>query len=821
VTTDPSDCCIHCQLPISPAERVVDIIDGVERHFCCQGCRGAYIIICGAGLQAYYQRREREVQGVPAAAYDARFDDAMLAAYVQAADEGLAEISCFFEGVRCASCVWLLERVLGGEPGVVAARVNFATHRARIRFDPRQTTAAKLFAAVSRLGYLPHPCTVGGVQQAAIREQRALLIRFGTAAFLSMQLMGYAFALYAGYFHGIDPGIRALLQYFAAAVTTPVVFYCGWPFLAGAWRSLKNRVAGMDLLVALGVLSAYAYSLYAIIAGGEVYFDSAAMIVTLILLGRLLEGGARSRSLAGIDKLLRLAPDSATLIEGGQTRQVESRQLRPDDLILVRPGERVPVDCQVVSGSSEFDESTLSGEPLPVLRALGDRVRGGSLNQSVSVTLRVEKVAAESFVARMAQLVEEAQQHKAPLQSLADRVAAWFVPLVVLVAAGTWLGWYLLTADAGSALLKAVAVLVVACPCALGLATPTAVLAATGYAAERGVLFRGGDILERAAAIDLVAFDKTGTLTEGRPAVKRIEPASGTTPRQLLALAAQVESGSNHPLAQGICAAARQEGIDMLPAEGVETIPGRGVRLLTGQGELLLGSRAFLAERGVEVPSQQDTALTVACCALAGEYRGDLLLYDPLRIDAEATVAGLKSLGLTTALLTGDRQQSAAEIAGMLDIADFRFDQSPADKAAWLQVMLRRGHRPLMFGDGINDAPALAAADIGCAMVGSTDIALASADLVLTRAEPLRLLDALRLARRSLRVIRQNLFWAFAYNLIAIPLAVSGSLAPVWAAAAMAASSVLVVGNSLRLSRPARRRLPLRRHRQNLRVYPC
>jgi len=684
---------------------------------------------------------------------------------------------------------------------VSAIRVNYGSHRARARFDPAVTSPARLFSAVSRLGYLPHPYTSSNAQLSAAREQRSLLLRFGTAAFLSMQLMGYAFALYAGYFHGIDPTVRNLLHYFAAAVTTPVVFYCGWPFFAGAWRSLNNRSPSMDLLIALGVLTAYLYSLYAMLTSGEVYFDSAAMIITLILLGRLFEGAARNRSLNGINKLLELAPDRASRLVDGIISTVASSSLQPGDLILIRPGERVPVDCTVADGASEFDQSTLSGEPLPVLRTIGDTVLAGSLNQSMSLTLQVEKIAAESFVARMAQMVEEAQNRKAPIQSLADRVATVFVPLVMAIAVCTGLFWQLVAADSTAALLNAVAVLIVACPCALGLATPTAVLVATGSAAGRGILFRGGDILEQCAHIDLVAFDKTGTLTRGQPAVARIEPAAGISEQQLLALATRIESGSTHPLALGILSRARQAGIEPESGQGVETIPGRGLRLAAPDGEILLGSRRFLTDQKVTVPDLETTSLTAVYCALNTKYQGALLINDPLRPEAARTVHRLQALGLQTALLTGDQTTTAQAVAQAVGISDLAAEQSPADKAQWLEQQQTQGRQTLMIGDGINDAPALSTASIGCSMAGGTDIALETADLVLTRPDLRRLVEALQLSRQALRIIRQNLFWAFSYNLIAIPLAASGQLAPVWAALAMASSSVLVVGNSLRLGR--------------------
>lgn len=799
------DTCVHCALPIPPADLVIDTIDGEELRFCCRGCQGVYRIIAGAGLHNFYRQREWAEQGVPAGVFDTKFEESLLSGHVTTHDETTAEISLIIEGIRCASCVWLLEKLLGKEPGIAAIRVNYGTHRARVRFNPQQTSPARIFTSITRLGYLPHPFTAGIAQQAAARGQRSLLIRFGTAAFLSMQLMGFSFALYGGYFHGIDPDIRQMIQYFAAAVTTPVVFYSGWPFLVGAWRSLKNRAPSMDLLITLGVLSAYCYSMYALCTGGEVYFDTAAMIITLILLGRLFEGTARNRSTSGIDRLLRLAPETANRIEHAEIQLVASASLIPGDLILVRPGELIPVDCRILDGETELDESTVTGEPMPVLRKPGDPVSAGTLNLAASLKLRVERVAADSFVARMARIVEEAQNRKAPIQSLADKLATLFVPVVTLVAAGTWLFWLFSNAPHAVALLNAIAVLIVACPCALGLATPTAILVASGNAAARGILFRGGDILEMTSRIDLVAFDKTGTLTLGQPTVAEVLCAPGQSEEGLLRLACQVENGSNHPIAKAIMARAKAAGIVALTAESVETVPGRGLRMAGKNGEVLVGSRTFLEEKGINVPAVTSGALTEVYVSLAGSWCGVLLVQDPLREEAAPAVSRLQQMGLQTVLLSGDRLTTAAEVSAKLAIREVLADQSPADKAAWIIARQQSGQRVLMVGDGINDAPALSSADVGCAMAGGTDIALETSDLVLTRPNLGRLYEAVFIARKTMQVIRQNLFWAFAYNLVTIPLAASGNLAPVWAAVAMASSSLLVVGNSLRLGRLIRR----------------
>jgi len=798
---DSAPQCDHCALSIPAGVLIEDEVSGATRKFCCRGCQGAFRIIHGAGLGVFYGRRDWGQGGLPEGAFDQQYDDGYLARFVQPAETG-AEMTFLLEGIRCASCVWLNEKILQELPGVHSARVNYGTHRARVSFDPDQTTPAALFAAVSRLGYLPRPYSADTATRLAEQERRSLLIRFGTAAFLSMQLMGYSLALYAGYFQGIDADSRWLMQLFSALVTTPVVFYCGWPFLHSAWRSLKNRSAGMDLLIVLGVLAAYGASLHAMVFDGEVYFDTAAMIITLILAGRLFEGAARRQAAAGVDRLLRLAPERALRREGEQWCEIDSAALQPDDQILVRPGERFPTDGQLLSEATEIDEAAVTGEPLPVLRQAGESVAAGTLNLTTSAQVRVSASAANSFVARVARLVEEAQSRRAPVQALADRLAAGFVPLVALLAAATWGYWSFWPNPEVNPLLAAVAVLVIACPCALGLATPTAVLVASGAAAAQGILFRGGDVLEASARLTLAAFDKTGTLTTGKPQVVALHPAPGINQEQLLGWAALAEAGSNHPLARGILAAARSRGIEPGMGQGVRALPGLGVEVKTPQGLLRVGNRRLLEQAGVlALPAPAPGGTTEVHLALGGNYLGNLLLADPLRPEAAETLKSLHQLGLKSTLLTGDNNAAAARAASSLPLDKAIGELLPADKARWVEEATARGERVLMVGDGINDAPALSAASVGCAMAGGTDIALATSDLVLTKPDLAHLLVALRLARRTLSIIRQNLFWAFAYNLLALPLAAAGTLVPIHAAVAMALSSICVVGNSLRLAK--------------------
>ena len=792
--------CDHCALPCVDADITHTDDDGRERHFCCHGCHGAWLIITGAGLDDFYRKREWQQPGIPDNAFSDVYNDQQLAPYIRQGADG-DELSLLVEGIRCASCVWLIEKIIGRLDGVREARLNYGTHRLRVIFDRKQTPPSEIAGTLARIGYPSRPYTADAARQMADKERISMLIRFGTAAFLSMQLMGYSLALYAGYFQGMDEKSRTLLQWLAALVTTPVVFFSGAPFLRGAWHSLQNRTPNMDLLISIGVLTAYGYSLVAAWQGHEVYFDTAAMIVTLILMGRLFEGAARRQASAGIDKLMHLAPDTALKITaGGKTTMVASGELAKGDTILVRPGERFPVDGRIAKGSTEIDEAVITGESVPVAKKEGDRVLSGAVNLTTAIEVETLRPLADSFVSRMARLVEEAQSRKAPIQSMADKISVIFVPLVITVAAATFLYWLPGADSVTTPLLRAVSVLVVACPCALGLATPTAVLVATGTAAANGILFKGGDVLEKLAGIKVAAFDKTGTLTFGRPQVKRVAPWADITEDELLAVAASVEASSIHPIARGIMREARARGLALSEVARSRAVPGLGVHAQTAHGDIHVGSRRFMQENAIAFDAGEEDSLTEVCVAVDGKPAGIIYLRDQLRPEAQEALAAINKTGVTPFLLTGDHPLAAARIAAKLDLR-YQAKMTPEQKADWVGAEIRKNRPTLMVGDGINDAPALSTATVGCAMAGGADIALETSDLALAKPDLRKIGKALLLAQKSLAIIHQNLFWAFFYNLLMIPLAASGTLLPVYAAAAMAASSVCVVLNSLRLGK--------------------
>jgi len=795
--------CDHCLLAFPEREAVRADVGGAARVFCCTGCRGVAELIAAEGLSGFYAGRRWDEPGL-AADPERPVDAAAFRDAVRRVD-GLAELDVYIDGIRCASCVWLNERLLARLPGVASARVNYATHRARVRWDPAAATLEGVLGRIRAGGYDPKPYTESERQRAQDAETKDLLIRLGTAFFLASQLMIYSAALYAGYFQGMEPGMRRLMEVIALGLTLPVFLYSGAPFLRSAARGLRAGRFNMDVLIALGSGAALAYSAYEMAVGGEVYFDTAAMIVTLVLAGRYVEARARGRASEAVARLSRLLPHEARVRGRGL---VPLAAVAVGELVEVVPGERVPVDGEVVEGVSEVDEALLTGEARPVAKRPGAAVIGGTVNLHGAFTLRVTRVGEDTVLSGIARAVESAQAEKPRLQALADRVTGWFVPAVLVLAVATVALHLVRGAPAHQALMTGIAVLVIACPCSLGLATPIAVLLATGEATARGLLARNGDVLERAAGATHVVLDKTGTLTRGRPVLREVVLFEGAPARdEVVRLVAAVERRSEHSLGKALVEAARALPGPDREVQEFRAVPGRGVRGVVEGVVVLVGSRAFLAEAGIAVPAEaiqraapfESGGDTVLCAAVAGRLAALLVVSDVLREEAPPALRELRELGLELAIVSGDGAATTAALAVRAGIDRVVAEATPLEKERELARLQAAGARVLMVGDGINDAPALTRADVGVAMGRGTDVTLESADAVLVR-DDLRLLPALvRIGRRTTRVIRQNVFWAFIYNVVAIPLAVAGALHPIVAAAAMAASSLFVVGNSLRV----------------------
>ncbi len=696
------------------------------------------------------------------------------------------------EGMTCAACVARVEKVLARVPGVESARVNLATGRARVTAAGPPDVAA-LTAAVARAGY--------SASEVTARKERgegfpwALLV----AAVLTLPLLAPML------------GLPALPGWAQLAVAAPVQLVIGARFYRAGWMSLRGGAGNMDVLVALGTSAAFLLSAWMLVAHWgmgtpHLYFEASSTIVTLVLLGRFLEGRARHRAASAIAALAALRPERAVLLRDGGEVEVAVDALRRGDLVLVRPGARLPVDGTVEDGESEIDESLITGESLPVPRAVGDKVIGGSVNGGGVLRVRAGAVGAESVLARMARLVEDAQMDKPPIQRLADRVSAVFVPVVLGIALATLALWLLAGAGVSEAVVNAVAVLVIACPCAMGLATPTAIMVGTGVAARHGILIRDATALERAHAVQLVAFDKTGTLTEGKPRVVAVHPAPGQDRAELLRLAAALEAGSEHPLARAV--AREAAGLAIPEARGTRALPGRGVTAEVEGRTILLGSRKLIEGHGVDAAplDRAARALAEAGRTMAWLATGDGVLLgligfaDSARPSAGAAVARLRDMGIATAMISGDSRAAAETIGHEVGITDIRAEV-PADGKAREVAALRQGRVVAMVGDGINDAAALAAADIGFAMGTGTDVSMQAAGITLMRGDPALVADAIDLSRRTWSKLRQGLFWALAYNVLGIPIAAAGLLNPMLAGAAMALSSVSVVANALLLRR--------------------
>ncbi len=725
------------------------------------------------------------------------------------------EVTLTLGGLHCAACVARVERALAQAPGVARAQVNLATRRAKVRFNPDATNVDALKQAVTKAGYEveswaeeappPPPPEV---------EARILKRRFLIALALSLPvILG----------HMVPPlprwlGVSQQTWHVVLLIlTTPVLFYSGASFFVGALKAARHFATSMDTLVALGTTAAYGYSAWVtffpgtVAAAGQthaVYFDTTVMIITFILLGRWLEARSRGRASEAIRRLFALAPPTARLRQDGQEVEVPLAQVAVGDLVVVRPGEKIPVDGVVIEGASSVDESMLTGESLPVAKEKDAEIWGATLNQRGFLVFRATRVGQDMVLSQIIRLVEEAQSSKAPIERLVDRVAAVFVPVVMGLAALTFLGWLIFGPAPAltRSLVNMVAVLIIACPCAMGLATPTAVMVGSGRGAELGILMRGGEALERAYRLTTVVFDKTGTLTLGRPQVTDVLAFDDATDDEVLAIAAALEEKSEHPLAEAVIRAARERRLTFPALEDFQAVPGLGVTARVGGRSVLLGNLAFCQRQHLpadQLVDHQDrlaqAGKTTIFLVVDGRPRGILAAADTLKPGAAKTVAALTDMGLKLALISGDNRQAVAAVAASVGIDQTLAEVLPGDKADRIAKLQAAGEVVAMAGDGVNDAPALAQADVGIALGTGADVALEAADLTLIRDDLTLIPMAIELSRRMMRIIRQNLFWAFCYNLVAIPLAALGYLSPAVAALAMALSSVSVVTNSLRL----------------------
>ncbi|MEY9333677.1 Cu2+-exporting ATPase [Pseudomonas protegens] len=795
--------CYHCALPVPAGSRFTAVVLGQPREFCCPGCQAVAEAIVAGGLEHYYSHRSEasaNPEALPVQLVDelALYDRAdVQQPFVRHEDE-LAETTLLMEGISCAACGWLIEKHLRSLPAVAEARLNLSNHRLHVRWADSQLPLSQVLSELRHIGYAAHPYQPDRASEQLASENRLALRQLGVAGLLWFQAMMATMATWPEFNIDLSPELHTILRWVALFLTTPIVFYSCAPFFKGAMRDLRTRHLTMDVSVSLAIGGAYLAGIWTSISGiGELYFDAVGMFALFLLAGRYLERRARERTAAATAQLVNLLPASCLrLDEDGQSERILLSELRLGDRVLVHPGAVLPADGKILDGQSSIDESLLTGEYLPQPRGLGDRVTAGTLNVEGALTVQVQALGQDTRLSAIVRLLDRAQAEKPRLAEVADRAAQWFLLFSLIAAAAIGLLWWQL--DASRAFWIVLAMLVATCPCALSLATPTALTAATGTLHKLGLLLTRGHVLEGLNQIDTVIFDKTGTLTEGRLALRSIRPLGALSSDDCLSLAAALENRSEHPIARAF-------GRAPVAAEEVTSSPGLGLEGLVGDQRLRIGQPAYVCQlSGCTVPPMPDEA---GQWLLLGDSQGALawlVLDDRLRSDAPALLAACKARGWHTLLLSGDSSPMVASVAAELQIDEARGGLRPDDKLQVLQQLHQQGRKVLMLGDGVNDVPVLAAADISVAMGSATDLAKTSADAVLLSNRLDALVQAFSLARRTRRVIIENLLWAGLYNGLMLPFAALGWITPVWAAVGMSISSLTVVLNALRLTRMPR-----------------
>ncbi|MDH3353812.1 MAG: heavy metal translocating P-type ATPase [Chromatiales bacterium] len=809
--------CFHCGLPVSPTAPFNAVVDGAERNFCCLGCESVCKAIYDAGLEGFYQRTPEGTLLSPPPEPPKDLDIYDLEEVqeefidIKSGEHGeVRSIHLLVEGIHCAACVWLIERSLQPMAGVLKASVNLSGKRLHLEWDNDLIKLSDILQKLSLIGYAAVPFDPEAAEGEIKKANRSMLFRMAFSGFTMMNLLWISIALYSG----ADKGeFREMFHWVGFALATPTLFYAGWPFLKGAYTGLRSLHLGMDLPIAIGASVTWGYSSYITFTQstqGEVYFDTVVNFIFVILVGRFLEAISKRHAVAATQRLMDLQPRVATVLRDGEEKVVPIRSVKVDEIVVVKPGYKIPVDGIISDGESRIDESMLSGESNPVTKAIGDHVSAGTMNALNPILITVSGTLKDTALGRIIRLVEEAQASKAPIQCTADRIVPWFVATTLLLAISAFSYW-LFIADAGieMALMTATAVLIITCPCAFGLATPMAIAVASGQGARHGILVKNGAVLETLSSINHFVFDKTGTLTEGKMHLVEINAVETINKQKLLTQIAAIEQRSEHPIARAIVLEALSQNIifQNQKISGLQYLSGHGIKGIVDGQKISLGQLKWLESEGIasdqilteraEVLEQQAT--TPIHVAIDGQHVALLGITDSLRADAQKMINSLKHDQITTTLLSGDRRKVAnavaAQLGGMEVIAEVR----PEEKHQIIKELQQRGEQVAMVGDGINDAPALIQANVGIAIGSGTDVSIESADIVLMDDELDKIHQAAALSRRTLKAIRQNIGISIIYNIIMVPLAVSGFITPLVAAISMPISSLLVIGNAARI----------------------
>lgn len=793
--------CTHCNLTFSEEFMIKEKADNKQLFFCCKGCQGVYHLLNAEGLDTFYDKLgDTKLQPATQKSGDLeKFDlEGFKNKYIRTDEDGLCEIHLIIEGIHCSACVWLNEKVLHKTDGVLEASINYSNNKAKVVWDPGAVKLSHIIETIRSIGYNAYPYDPKLQEERAISTRKTYYTRILVAVFGSMNIMWLAIAHYAGYFSGIEQSFKDILNGAEFILATPVLFYSGWIFFRGAYYGYKNNIVNMDTLVASGALSAYIYSIYAMISQtGEVYFDSVVMIITFVLVGKYLEVLSKKQAVDTLDGIMGSTPTEVTLINENIKSLISVENVVVGDVIELKPGEKVVIDGEVIWGQGSFDESSLTGENEPVYKQQGDTVLSGSLCLDSLVHYRATKDASNSMLTSIVNLLEESITKKPRIEQLANTISGYFSTVILIIALMTFIGWYFWAGSFEQALIVGISVVVIACPCALGLATPMATLVGISIAAKRGILFKEATFLETMAKSDLLALDKTGTITEGKPSVIHTELFEDFDPSLLYALV----STSNHPISKGIALYLEKEyeSLNSLILEEINSIEAQGLKAVYKDKKLLGGNARLLETEKISVKSESQNALFFF--AVDNTLMARFELSDTIRKGAKEAIENIQNLGVKVVMLTGDHLQSAQKVASQVGIEEIYAKLLPQDKAAMIDKFHQEGHIVIMAGDGINDAIALASSDIAIAMGNGADVAISVSDIVLLDEKPASIFEAYTLSRRTFDAVKENLGFSLLYNVVAVPLAVMGFVNPLVAALSMSLSSLVVVGNSLRIKR--------------------